>query len=635
MIGVLVVCGVMVTSAQAEFEILENPHGLDLRAAVADGINQWEWDSDTFGTAYANGQLDVEDPNGGVRYGAATNLVDGDGGTLGLIMYDGFTATYALNSSYDGPRALGGGQWNHAMRIGIEFHENWNDYDLEVYYQTTDAPGVWQTLFKVRDPNSNPAWKQTCIYVLTDAASLAINNINTIAIKSWEVTQSGGGIAGGGLTELDVNMMFSILSGNDETVTSPAWVNPATASFIDTGATYTWFDTDTGNDPDNTVLQSNTQDSAWGTWDGQDKNIFDFDLKKPYLITNCTVGALFSSAWDGTLYDRGVGRVDVYLSNDGVSFDSWASWVDDDPGDSPAGTDNSMYRIHLAGPTAKAQYVRYDVSKSGGLADYHQTALDEAIIWGATYSSKGDLNDDGVVDVVDLGLLAGNWLLDTTPNNSTVDDFESYTATGPGTGTLLNSWTEFPEAPGQSMMTLLTQPADAQGGDQAMRWEYDVASGQWAEIVWVAGSPVNLSLYDEMRFWVKRHAGNSEASLLYVKFLEGTSTSEIAAEWYLSQADGSTYADPNEWVELVVDLNNLNFGGTAALGYTELSQITAVEQIMIGCYHQTTAGTGTIDVDDVRLLGPTVIVKEDINGDFHVNLLDFALLAEDWLYDVQ
>ena len=207
MMVILVVCGVMVTSAQAEFEILENPHGLDLRAATADGINGWDWNSDTFGTAYANGQLDVSDPDGGVRSGTAENLVNGDGGTLGLIMYSGWTATFALNESYDGPRALGGGVWNHAMRIGIDFHENWNDYNLEIYYQTTDAPGVWQTLFKVQDLASDPAWKATAIYVLSDAASLAIDNINTIAIKSWEVTQSGGGIAGGGLTELDVSLV--------------------------------------------------------------------------------------------------------------------------------------------------------------------------------------------------------------------------------------------------------------------------------------------------------------------------------------------------------------------------------------------------------------------------------------------
>ena len=137
---------------------------------------------------------------------------------------------------------------------------------------------------------------------------------------------------------------------------------------------------------------------------------------------------------------------------------------------------------------------------------------------------------------------------------------------------------------------------------------------------------------------IKRHSGNSEADLFYVKFFEGGTNDDIAAEYWWSRSAGSTYAYPDEWVELVVDLNNLIYDGTATLGYTNLSQITAVEQIMFGVLQQTAPGTGTIDIDDILLRGIPrcdITLEGDLNGDCIVNLYDFVILAENWLLGVQ
>jgi len=222
--GILAMFGFMVTSTQAAFEILNNPHGLDLQALTAAGVESWDWSSDTLEAAYTNGQLDVITPTyevGGITYpavvfGAVSNLVDGSGSDYtdsGMILYNQFTAAFVLNESYDGPRVLGtiDGQYGHAMRVISTYHESYNKYHFIIYYQTTDAPGVWKTLFEVQDLDTDPNWSATVVFVKTDAACQAIENINAIALKSFAVAQgnppnTNAQFYGANFMELDVNL---------------------------------------------------------------------------------------------------------------------------------------------------------------------------------------------------------------------------------------------------------------------------------------------------------------------------------------------------------------------------------------------------------------------------------------------
>jgi len=128
-------------------------------------------------------------------------------------MYNQWTVQYLLNESYDGPRTLGtiDGQYGHAMRIGITYHVSYSQYHLILYYQTTDAPGVWKELFEVQDLDTDPNWKSSVIYVNTDAASQAIENISGIALKSFTVAQGDpvnpeANLYGGMIMEMDVNL---------------------------------------------------------------------------------------------------------------------------------------------------------------------------------------------------------------------------------------------------------------------------------------------------------------------------------------------------------------------------------------------------------------------------------------------
>ncbi|RLA55521.1 MAG: hypothetical protein DRR04_14755, partial [Gammaproteobacteria bacterium] len=153
MLIALIAGGLMVASTQASMVILNNPHGLDLNGFTGDGSESWDWASDTLETAYDNGQVDILSPtfvSGGVTYSAiwngdATNLMDGVANqnvATGVLMYNQFQIQYTLNAGYDGPRALGtvDGQYGHAMRIAVSYHESYNNYHMTTYYQTTDAP---------------------------------------------------------------------------------------------------------------------------------------------------------------------------------------------------------------------------------------------------------------------------------------------------------------------------------------------------------------------------------------------------------------------------------------------------------------------------------------------------------------
>ncbi len=256
----------------------------------------------------------------------------------------------------------------------------------------------------------------------------------------------------------------------------------------------------------------------------------------------------------------------------------------------------------------------------------------------------GDFDGDRDVDNNDLNLLAEEWLNDYIATPLVVDqvengNFEAYGASLP----LSNNWEEFYYAgtlgsTSNSQFNLITNAADAHTGSQAMTWDYnsiDTSGGNFnfTEIIYYFDNDIaNIGDYDQMRVWIKRHAGNSQEGLLYAKFLDyGYDIGNIAAEAWLVKSEGSSYANPDEWYEWSIDLDGMMFGN----GYANTSDITDLTGIMFGVSDDGgTGGTGTIDIDDitlVKLVTCSAQKDQDLNNDCRINFEDFVIFARNWL----
>jgi hypothetical protein len=137
-----------------------------------------------------------------------------------------------------------------------------------------------------------------------------------------------------------------------------------------------------------------------------------------------------------------------------------------------------------------------------------------------------------------------------------------------------------------------------------------------------------------MRVWIKRHAGNSQENLLYVKFLDyGYQVGNIAAEAWLVKSEGSSYAHPDEWYEWSIDLDGMMFRN----GYDNTDGIEDLTGIIFGVSDDDgTGGTGTIDIDDitfVKLPTCSATMVQDLNNDCLINFADFVIFAQNWLME--
>jgi len=289
----------------------------------------------------------------------------------------------------------------------------------------------------------------------------------------------------------------------------------------------------------------------------------------------------------------------------------------------------------------------------------------------------GSLLDDVYgSDFGDFAVLALHWRDNNTIpaiNDLFIEDFESYATTGE----LLGAWYEQLAwgygdwLPGDSNLTLLTNPADANSGDKAMRWEYDVnvvpvdvCEVGYTEILVVLASEVNFEDYNELRVSLKRHTGNSPdgETFMYARFLNDiygtygmggdyrTSTSPGPYK-YADRKDvantiigGSTLGDhPDEYYDWTINFDDLGawtWGHNAGDG-TFLQHVGA---IIFGIQTQPEGpyghGTGTIDVDDIRLRDRPACSGNPA-GDIHpagdpmgncmVNLEDVKEFALYWL----
>ncbi len=256
-------------------------------------------------------------------------------------------------------------------------------------------------------------------------------------------------------------------------------------------------------------------------------------------------------------------------------------------------------------------------------------------------SVTGDLNKDGMVDDLDLIMVAGNWLEDQIIElpDTIVDDFESYAdQTALSVKWQEFYWAGFNGSSTSSTAVLLTNPADVYSGGKSLRWIYDAndISGNaqdYTDIVLALDSPIDLTNAKSVKMNINRHSGNSQEKLLYIKFFVGAiDVPHISGQGiWLERANGSTYS-PTGWTQWTANLDEL-------VGYDK-SALGQVSAVLIGCWSPAadlTSGTGVIDIDNI-----TVVYNDscggylttDLNKDCITDLLDMSIVAYNWLDQV-
>jgi len=179
-----------------------------------------------------------------------------------------------------------------------------------------------------------------------------------------------------------------------------------------------------------------------------------------------------------------------------------------------------------------------------------------------------------------------------------LEDFEGYI-----NDVDLNArWPYSPWPSGAVTITLLTNPGDAHSGSQAMRWAYDTAYREWVDNVYVFDSPVDLSVYSEVRLWVKVGVGSQLVDSLFLRFFNGPYTlppdpgHDPVARTSYGRGEGP-YVNPGQWFEWVIDLDNINYNS----GVTH-DDLTDVRALLFGEWGGDSAAEGIIDIDDILLV---------------------------------
>ncbi|AQQ70951.1 hypothetical protein SMSP2_01315 [Limihaloglobus sulfuriphilus] len=263
----------------------------------------------------------------------------------------------------------------------------------------------------------------------------------------------------------------------------------------------------------------------------------------------------------------------------------------------------------------------------------------------------GDVNGDAACGPADVSQMAGMWLnssLSVAGTESLIEDgnFESYA----DQTALEGKWFEFPLALAdfatESTVTLLTNPADAYTGSNALRWNYrdmdsNTGLSAFTEIVYILDNPIDLTSSDLVTAMINRHEGNSLEKALYIKFLSGTGTAQefaadasnrIKGQMLIKRPNGSS-AEPVGWDQWVIDLHDLQYRFGDA--YSDLNDIGA---LLFGVWtpadDDNGDGVGVIDIDDIKIVSLPECTgdnPEDINGDCQIDLVDMSLFSADWL----
>lgn len=328
---------------------------------------------------------------------------------------------------------------------------------------------------------------------------------------------------------------------------------------------------------------------------------------------------------------RGLKKVYIEFSNDGQN---WSRLMDGANDyfilDQASGEDDLQYTtaINFGGADANSVVITADVADGNwGGAPYIGLSEVRFGVFGTTYRghpgpAAGDFDDDFDVDLDDFGILGGEWLVDNSrpaDEDYILDDFESYDVVDPN---LFTKWMLVDNADVDGHAALLTEGLDAHAGSQAMRltWQ-EIVDDRYVKVLYDANDIINpglpdLSNYDQFRMWIFRHDYDHQIITIDPLDEQGESIQHFVVYLYPDSVD----LPYGQWSEIVLNLS--------------YDSPLPVSGFMIGATTDFSMDSGTIDIDDIRLVDlPECndLTETDLTGDCKVNLLDLAVMAGNWL----
>jgi hypothetical protein len=278
--------------------------------------------------------------------------------------------------------------------------------------------------------------------------------------------------------------------------------------------------------------------------------------------------------------------------------------------------------------------------------------IDDFAIWDYALSPEeirrmvpaGDSDTDSDVDVADLEAFAGGWGDDnTTPviPPVTLESFEGYSS-GDIPNPLYGIWFQYANTDClESSLTpsLLIGDPGAPQGNKALRTVFDYPASCGGDNNWLMmGSflPVHVDMdqYDELRFWVRTHAGNEDDVVWHLQL-----ASDYGGTPHLTVDIGpfSSTEEAGVWREIAVDLRNGNNVDWQS-PYSKIDDVEYINAIVVTTVHEVASGIAgqiTLDIDDIRLVdytpGCADLPAADLNGDCVVDMIDFGILADQWM----
>lgn len=327
------------------------------------------------------------------------------------------------------------------------------------------------------------------------------------------------------------------------------------------------------------------------------------------------------------LTSRGLKKVYIEYTADGQN---WSRLMDGTNDyfifDQASGENHIQYTtaVNFAGVDANSVVITADATEGHwGGAPYVGLSEVRFGIYGTAYRGhpvpvEGDIDDDFDVDDEDVRELYGDWLDDNTVSaqrNTILDDFESYFPVADPN--LSTQWTLQENADVNQAITLLTNPAEAHSGSQAMRWTWqEITDGAFAYIVCDANN-IDLNDYDQFSLWMYRH--DSKHQQFVIEPLD--EQKQPLAAYGFSLFPDSVEQPVGQWARIVVNLNEINT--SVPIKYIQFRTTTDY-----------TTDPGTIDIDDIAFYKRPecgMLRSTDINSDCVVNLDDFVIIATHWL----
>ncbi len=256
----------------------------------------------------------------------------------------------------------------------------------------------------------------------------------------------------------------------------------------------------------------------------------------------------------------------------------------------------------------------------------------------------GDIDGDTLVDGYDLNTICGNWLGENfiahEPNLANYRNFDENTGTtaadsaGSNDGTLQGSagWTT-----GQ-----INSCINLNGSGDSVEIPDSTLSGSWTMMLWVNTDTNNVGTYDGAKV-----LGDGSTGTCYLAVIDGYGI------YYRNSVSGPSFYDVkdfyNVWrhiaivsdgshIECFVDGTSLSKKGVSSSDF-DLNAIGAggasnhnfdgqLDEIMIFDY--ALSAYEIADYYDAMSAGHLPLGDGDLNNDSKINLLDYAVVADDW-----